>query len=103
LPSITGGFANRLTFTGWAFSDGSGAGDFPGLDLTEEDGCVAVDVVEGAGASLSFLSVVGGVAVVAGATDVNALDCARDGSANKATTMMANARRFIFWKVPLVV
>lgn len=55
-----------------------------------------MDVVEGAGASLPFLSVIEGVAVGAGATDVNALDCARDGSANKATTVMANARHFIF-------
>jgi len=86
---------NRLIFTGCAFSGGSGAGDFPGLDLTAEEVCVAVGVVEGAGASLPFLSVVEGVAVVVGTADVNALDCAQDGSANKATTVMANARRFI--------
>lgn len=99
MPSITGGFANRLTFTGWAFSGGSGAGDLPGLDLTAEDVCVAVGVAGGAGASLPFLSVVEGVAVVAGAIDVNALDCAQDGTANKATTVMANARRFIFLEI----
>jgi len=53
-------------------------------------------VVAAAGGSLPFLSVVEGVAVVAGVADVKALDCAQHGSVNKQTRAMANARRFIF-------
>ena len=53
---------------------------------------VAVGVVVAVGGSLDFFSLVEGT----GVADVNALDCAHDGSANRKTTAMANARRFIF-------
>ena len=82
-----------ITFTGWAFSGGSVAGDFPVLGFAAEGVCVAVGVVEAAGESLLFFSLLEGVVGVA---VVNALDCAHDGSANRKTTAMANARRFIF-------
>ena len=68
------------------------AGDFPVFGLATEGVVVAVGVVEAAGCSLPFFSFVEGIAGVA---DVNALDCARDGRANRKTTAMANARRFI--------
>jgi hypothetical protein len=93
LPSITGGFANRLTFTGWAFSGGSVAGDFPEFDLAAGSVYVAVGVFGDVDGSFALFSVVEGTAGVA---EVNALDCAHDGNANKKTTAMANARRFIF-------
>ena len=68
-------------------------GDFPELDFAAEGERVAAGVVDGVGGSLAFFSVVDGTAGVA---DVNALDCAHEGSANKYITAMANARRFIF-------
>jgi hypothetical protein len=92
LPSITGGFANWLTFTGWAFSGGSAAGDFPAFGFAAEGVWVAVGVVVAVGGSLDLFSLLEGT----GVADVNALDCAQDGSANKKTTAMATARRFIF-------
>ena len=55
-------------------------GDFPELDFAAEGERVAAGVVDGVGGSLAFFSVVDGTAGVA---DVNALDCAHEGSANK--------------------
>ena len=57
---------------------------------------MAAGVVEAPGSSLLFFSLVEGTAGVA---DVNALDCAHDGKANRKTTAMANARRFILVEV----
>jgi hypothetical protein len=83
---------NRLTLTGWAFSGGRVASDFPAFGLAAEGVCVGAGLVEVAGGSLVFFSFVEGIAGVA---DVNALDCARNVRANRKTTAMADARRFI--------
>lgn len=71
---MTGGFANRLTFTGWAFSGGRirEAVPPPGFAADEpRDGSGDVEV---AGAALLSL-----VAGVAGVAEVSA-DCAHEGN-----------------------
>ena len=64
-------------------------GDFPPLGLATKG---APFVVEVSADSLAFFS---SGEEVAGVAEVNALDCAHDGRANRKTTAMANARHFI--------
>ena len=73
---MTGGFANRATLTGCAFSGGSTREeDFPPLGFVEAGVCDGAGNVEFAGGSV-LLSLVD---AVAGVGEVNA-DCAHDGS-----------------------
>src|SRR6185503_19231330 len=75
LPSITGGFANMTSFTGFCFSGGIAFGDlgalrFEGVEPAESaaEERSGVEVAEGVGAGIpSTLSVMGGEVVCANA------------------------------------
>ena len=57
-------------------------------------------MVEAAGGSSAFFSL---VEAVAGLGEANALDCAHAGSEMSRSAAIANASRFISWRVSLVV
>jgi len=93
LPSITGGLANSVNLTGWAFSGGSAVEDFPGFGFAADAEPLVVVVVAGgvetAGGTLFSSEVSTGVA------EVKALDWAPAGSTKRKPSTTANTRRVI--------